>query len=159
MKYADLLQFDPIQGVVQLKDSRESARAEHLVGTFVISDDMAQRLSELLLPNLALSTHHDCKGTLIVGNYGSGKSHLMAVLSAVSENADLAKKLSHPGVRKAAVAIAGKFKVLRTEIGASEMRLRDILFKTLEKAWMTWASTSHFRRRIKYPRTKPVLKT
>ena len=54
-------------------------------------------------------------GVLIVGNYGTGKSHLMSVLSLVAEDAAYVPMIRHPKVAEAAAAIAGKFKVLASK--------------------------------------------
>jgi hypothetical protein len=75
----------------------------------------------------------DNKGLLVVGNYGTGKSHLMSVISALAENGDLATYLNDKGVASAAGKISGRFKVVRTEIGATTMSLRDILVAELEE--------------------------
>jgi hypothetical protein len=61
----------------------------------------------------------------VVGNYGTGKSHLMSVLSLVAEDAAM-PMIRHPKVAEAAGSIAGKFKVHRIEI-SSQMSLRDII--------------------------------
>ncbi|MGZ7140710.1 DUF6079 family protein, partial [Streptococcus pyogenes] len=66
-----------------------------------------------------------------MGNYGSGKSHLMSVISAVAEFPDLASHISNESVRESADKIAGKFKVIRFEIGASKMALTDIITQNL----------------------------
>ena len=121
MKYGDLIQFDPIETVVQLRDADRAATAEQLVATYVISDEMAERLTQIAIPQLQFDTPADNKGMLVVGNYGTGKSHLMSVISSVAENAKLASKLTHPEVRSAAARIAGRFKVVRTEIGSTTM--------------------------------------
>ncbi|MDE2689748.1 MAG: DUF6079 family protein [Acidobacteriota bacterium] len=133
MKYEDLVQFDPIETVVQLRDADETEAARRLVSTYVISDEMAEKLTSVVFPQLQYDTPADNKGILIVGNYGTGKSHLMSVISGVAEHEDLAKVLTHSGVSEQAVAIAGKFKVVRTEIGATTMPLRDIVVDTLEE--------------------------
>jgi hypothetical protein len=54
-----------------------------LVETFVLSERMAELLGELVFPQLQFTKPADNKGILVVGNYGTGKSHLMAVISAV----------------------------------------------------------------------------
>ena len=51
MKYGDLIQFEPIETVVQLRDADEVTRARQLVSTYVISDEMAERLTNLVFPN------------------------------------------------------------------------------------------------------------
>ena len=130
--YGDLITFDPIESVVQLRHADDEDAARQLVNTFVISDEMAERLSALVFPQLRFDRPADSKGLLIVGNYGTGKSHLMSVLSAVAENADLAEALGNKDVAEASRPIAGKFKVARTEIGSTTMPLRDILATELE---------------------------
>jgi len=70
---------------------------------------------------------------MVVGNYGTGKSHLMAVISAVAEHADLAACMTNPAVADKAAMIAGRFKVIRAEIGSTTMSLRDILCEVLEE--------------------------
>jgi predicted ATPase len=133
MKYGDLIQFDPIESVVQLRDADKSSAARHLVNTYVISEEMAERLIELVIPQLQFDRPVDNKGILVVGNYGTGKSHLMSVVSSIAEDASLLEALNHEGVADASRQIAGKFKVIRTEIGATTMSLRDILVAELEE--------------------------
>ena len=127
MKYGDLIQFDPIESVVQLRDADRSDAARHLVDTFVISDEMAERLTDIVFPQLQFNQPMDNKGLLVVGNYGTGKSHLMSVISGIAADDTLLNDVSHEGVREAARQIAGRFQVVRTEIGATTMSLRDIL--------------------------------
>ena len=133
MKYCDLIQFEPIESVVQLRDADEVTTARQLVETYVISEEMAERLVGLVIPQLQFEQPTDNKGLLVVGNYGSGKSHLLAVISALAENTDLAASLSNADVAVAVGKISGRFKVVRTEIGATTMSLRDILVAELEE--------------------------
>ncbi len=133
MKYGDLIQFDPIETVVQLRDANEDASARQLVRTYVISDEMAERLINLVIPQLQFDKPTDNKGLLVVGNYGTGKSHLMSVISAIAENGELASDLNDKKVARAAAKISGRFKVIRTEIGSTTMSLRDILVAELEE--------------------------
>lgn len=132
MKYGDLIQFEPIESVIQLLDANRPDEAQKLVSTYVISDDMAERIASLMIPQLSFDESVDHKGLLVVGNYGTGKSHLMSVISLVAENADYASKIRHPKVAEAAAAIAGKFKVHRIEV-SSQMSLRDIITHELER--------------------------
>lgn len=133
MKYIDLIRFEPIESVVQLRDADEAATARQLVDTYVISDEMAEKLINLVIPQLQFDQPTDNKGLLVVGNYGTGKSHLMSVISGLAENPDLADGLSNADVADSAGKIGGRFKVIRTEIGATTMSLRDILVAELEE--------------------------
>ena len=131
MRYGDLIQFEPIESVIQLLDANRPDEAKRLVGTYVISDDMAERISKLMIPQLSFDESVDHKGILIVGNYGTGKSHLMSVLSLAAEDAAYVPLLRHPKVVEAARAIAGRFKVHRIEV-SSQMSLREIVTHELE---------------------------
>ena len=48
MKYGDLIQFEQIESVIQLLDAGRPDEAKKLVATYVISDDMAERISKLM---------------------------------------------------------------------------------------------------------------
>ncbi|MGI9859879.1 DUF6079 family protein [Moorella naiadis] len=133
MQYRDLIQFEPIESVVQLRDADETAAARQLIQTYVISVEMADKLINLVIPQLQFDQPVDNKGLLVVGNYGTGKSHLMSVISAVAENGELATDLNDSKVAAAARKIGGRFKVVRTEIGSTTMSLRDILLGELEE--------------------------
>lgn len=133
MKYGDLIQFDPIESVVQLRDADQSSAAHTLVNTYVISGEMAERLTQIVIPQMQFDQPVDNKGLLVVGNYGTGKSHLMSVVSSLAADATLLEGLKNDSVRNAAIQIAGRFKVIRTEIGATTMSLRDILVAELEE--------------------------
>ena len=62
MKYRDLIQFDPIETVVQLIRADEAAAARKLVATYVVSDEMADRLSGVAIPQLRFDVPADNKG-------------------------------------------------------------------------------------------------
>jgi len=144
MRYRDLVQFEPIETVIQLRDADQRAEAERLVRTYVISERMADQLANVVISELQFDSPRDNKGVLIVGNYGTGKSHLLSVLSALAEHADLVQVVENAPVRQAAGAIAGRFKVLRVEIGGVTKGLREILLDSLEAALEEWGAPYHF---------------
>ena len=133
MKYQELVQFDPIETVVQLRDADEAEAARHLARTYVISNEMAEKLSALVFLQLQYDQPADNKGLLVVGNYGTGKSHLMSLISAIAERAELVSEISNPKIAEEARCIAGRFKVVRTEIGATTMSLHDIIVGEIEE--------------------------
>ena len=93
---------------------------------------MAEQLWNLVIPNLQFDVPADNKGVLIVGNYGTGKSHLLSLISGLAEHADMAKVVKDKDVAKAAKAISGKFKVVRLELPATKKSLRNIICGRLE---------------------------
>jgi hypothetical protein len=132
MRYSELIQFEPIETVVQLREADSASEARRLVETFVISDRMVELLGDLVFPQLQFTKPADNKGLLVVGNYGTGKSHLMALISAIAENAELVKALTNSAVGARTAEIAGRFRVVRAEIGSTTMSLRDIVCSVLE---------------------------
>ncbi|MDD2366103.1 MAG: DUF6079 family protein [Desulfuromonadaceae bacterium] len=134
MKYGDLIQFDPIESVVQLRNADELSVAKQLVRSYVVSEEMSERLINIVFPQLQFDAPLDNRGVLVVGNYGTGKSHLMSLISGIAQDESLVQDLNHPDTAQAARKIAGRFKVvIRTEIGATTMSLRDILISELEE--------------------------
>lgn len=132
MKYSDLVQFEPIESVIQLEQADSPAAVRQLVQTFVISKRMAEQLNDLVIPNLQFETPADNKGVLIVGNYGTGKSHLLSFISGLAEHPDMGSVIKDKGVAKASKAISGRFKVVRLEIPATKKSLRNIICGRLE---------------------------
>lgn len=157
MKYGDLIQFEPIESVVQLRDADEVTAARQLVQTYVISEEMADKLANLVIPQLQFEKPMDNKGLLVVGNYGTGKSHLLSVISALAENDSLAAHLSNTKVATAASKINGRFKVVRTEIGSTTMSLRDIIVAELEEHLAAMGVTYFFPAADKTPNNKRAI--
>ena len=134
MFYKDLIQYEPIESLVQLRDASDAQRAKNLVSTYVISAEMSDRISNVIIPQLQFEAPADNKGLLVVGNYGTGKSHLLSVISAICGDAALVEHLTDAKVKEKAAIIAGRFKlVIRTELGATTMPLRDILVREIEE--------------------------
>jgi energy-coupling factor transporter ATP-binding protein EcfA2 len=154
MKYSDLVQFDPIETVIQLRDADDLRAAKELVATYVISEEMAEKLTAVVFPQLQFERPTDNKGVLIVGNYGTGKSHLMAVISGIAEHADLAAALHNPQVAKSAGPITGRFRVVRTELGSTTMDFREFVCSQLEEALSDWGIAYRFPPRDKIPNHK-----
>ena len=143
MTYGDLIQFEPIETVVQLRDADRESAARQLVTTYVVSGEMAEKLATVVIPQIQFDQPADNKGFLVVGNYGTGKSHLMSVISAIAERAELLESIS-PAVAGAAQQIAGRFKVARTELGATTMDFREFVCSQLEEALAGWGIDYRF---------------
>lgn len=154
MRYGDLVQFDPIETVVQLRNADDTRAAKELVATYVISDEMAEKLAAVVFSQLQFERPADNKGILIVGNYGTGKSHLMALISGIAEHADLVTALHNPQVVESAAPIAGRFKVVRTELGSTTMDFREFVCSQLEEALSGWGIPFRFPPRHKIPNHK-----
>src|SRR6266545_8174695 len=142
MRYGDLIAFEPIDSVKVLTEADDADLAKRDVETFVISPQMRRMLGEQLLSHLRLDGSIDTKGILVVANYGTGKTHLMATISAVLERAELRSSLTDARIDEEIEPIAGRFRVIRAEIGATTMGLRDIVCRELERGLSGSASSS-----------------
>jgi len=144
MRYSELFEFEPINTLIQIREADDKSKAKNLVSSYVISDRMAYQLTNVVFPQLQFQTPVDNKGVLIVGNYGTGKSHLMSIISAVAEFDDLVSDLDSEEVQKASQSIAGQFNVIRAEIGSVTGSLRDILIREIENALDKWGTPYKF---------------
>ena len=137
MKYSDLLQFNPIEDVIQLTSANDSCdlsnKAKEYVKTYVMSETMANNLKPTVLDQLQMDEVIDNKGVLIVGNYGTGKTHLMSVISSIAKDGENLDYIQNQYFKDSAKCIAGKFEVLRLEIGGVTMPLREIIMGEVEE--------------------------
>lgn len=133
MRYSDIINFSPIETIIQLKEASDKDKAKSLVESYVMSDQMADKLEATIINELQFDEVVDNKGVLIVGNYGTGKSHLMSVISSIANDMMNLDYLKNKNFAKSMERVAGKFEVVRIEIGASENSLRNIIVSELER--------------------------
>jgi len=145
MRYRDLITFEPVESVKQLRAADSTDQATEDVRTYIISAKMREQLTDVVLPDLRFDNPgFDHKGLLLIATYGTGKTHLMSAIAGVAENADLAASLTDSETAAAAASIAGQFKVVRVEIGAVQMGLRDILTTELSEGLAKLGVTYEF---------------
>jgi hypothetical protein len=133
VKYNELIHFEPIESIVHLREANQQEYAFQLMDTYVISERMAEIIDELVIEQLQFNHPADNKGLLVVGNYGTGKSHLMSVISTIAETSGVAGRIKNERVARKALEIEDKFQVARIEIGSTTMPLRDIICGELEE--------------------------
>ena len=88
MKYSELISFKPIESTIQLLETADKKVAQDMVQTYVMSDKMAENIKATVIDQLQMEEVVDNKAIMIVGNYGTGKSHLMSVIAAIATDAD-----------------------------------------------------------------------
>lgn len=116
MKYSDILQFKPIVDVIQVGQLTSNDYCEEVVRTFVYPDYFVDAILPTMVRNIDFS-QLDRKGMQIIGNYGTGKSHLMSLVSLIAENQDYLQLIEKEDIKNIFTPIAGKYKVLRFELG------------------------------------------
>jgi hypothetical protein len=127
MNYGELFQLQPIQSVIQLNQADNRDAALVLVERFVVTQSLADGLTRVALPQFVKPAGVEGKGLFVVGNYGTGKSHLMSFLSTVAEHASAIDHLREPGTWRGPLEpVAGRYLVQRTQINGSTMSLYEI---------------------------------
>ena len=114
MKYSELIEFRPIEDVIQLKSADDAQKSREYVRSYVMSDRMAKILRAAVVDQLKLDAV-ESKGILVVGNYGTGKSHLMSVLAAVANDADNLPLLNNRNFADVDATIAGTHIILAAQ--------------------------------------------
>lgn len=132
MKYSDVINFSTIETVIEIREAEDKQKARNLVESYVMSDEMADKFGYGIIQQLQFVEAVDNKGVLVVGNYGTGKSHLMSVISSVAQDETNIQYLRNKKFAEHASNIAGQFEVLRIEIGAVKSSLRDIICREIE---------------------------
>ncbi len=132
MKYSDLINFKPIESTIQLLETVDKKVAQDMVQTYVMSDTMAENIKATVIDQLQMEEVVDNKAVMIVGNYGTGKSHLMSAIAAITTDADNLQFAQNKRFAKDMEIVAGKFEVLRLKVDGLTMPLREIILAEIE---------------------------
>lgn len=120
MKYSELIQFEPINEVVKFDRLKSDDYRRTLVQDFVFSKAYEKTIIPQLCKNLDYTASYETFGLQIVGDFGTGKSHLMSLFSLIAEDENLLPFVKNESARKVLGNIAGKYKVIRFEMGSSD---------------------------------------
>jgi hypothetical protein len=131
MRYSDLFKLNSIKTVIQINEADDSNKAKRLVETFVVTESLGEMITHVALPQLDFNSGAEGKGIFMVGNYGTGKSHVMGFLSIIAENADYLQYVRDADYKQKLSVFAGKYKVRRHQIAGSLMSLYDIITEQL----------------------------
>ena len=132
MKYSELISFKPIESTIQLLETADKKVAQDMVQTYVMSDTMADNLKATVIDQLQMEEVIDNKAVMIVGNYGTGKSHLMSVIAAIATDADALAYVQNKKFGKDMEIVSGKFEVLRLKVDGLTMPLREVILAEIE---------------------------
>lgn len=137
MKYSELIQFDPIDEIIKFSQLGNEDYRTKIVQNFVCSKTYEESIIPKICAILDLSSTRETKGIQIVGNYGTGKSHLMSLFSVIAEDAGYLNMLKNDKARERLKTIAGKYKVYRFELGNNQ-ELWDIVTYRIDEALKQW---------------------
>lgn len=125
-----LFNYTVIKDVVDIDtDLRQVDLQKELISSFIISEGLEQQITDFF-DNLKKPNH---KAVKIIGNYGSGKSHLIAFLVSVINNPSHRELIKNQKVRKATDEIVRSFYTIQFELQPVDVDLSYFFFKELEK--------------------------
>lgn len=126
----NLFNYTPIKDVIDIDlDLREDSSKKNLISSFIISEGLERQILEFY-ENIEMTNH---KAAKIVGNYGSGKSHLIAFLITSVTDPDLRQFIKNGKVKKAAEKCEHKFFVVQFELNQGEADMATWFYRQLKK--------------------------
>ncbi len=122
--------FHQIKDVVDIdSDLKEKKRMQEIVSSYIISKSLDQQIIEFF-EDIEKPTH---KARTVIGNYGSGKSHLVGFLVSLIEEPELSDFASSPTIRKKLKGIDRKFLTVQFELGAGRASLKQWFYGKVRK--------------------------
>lgn len=123
MKYKELIKFEPVNEIIKFNRLDSSDYRKSLIETFVFSKSYERHFIPLICKQLDFDNYQpneETKGIQVVGSYGTGKSHLMSLFSIIAEDESYLQYVKNENAKSHLEKIAGKYNVLRFELGTSE---------------------------------------
>ncbi|MDR1721818.1 MAG: DUF6079 family protein, partial [Methanobrevibacter sp.] len=124
MKIKELFTLDKIESVIKIGNIQDE---EALVKNFVISNN----LKEDLLYFLSFINGNEAeknKSVNVIGNYGTGKSHLLAFISLLLSKPELRDYISNEEVKSEFEKLEKEFIVVKYELPATQNPLAKIFY-------------------------------
>ena len=137
MKYKDLIQFESVDEIIMFDKLGSENYRERLIKSFVFSESFEEFIIPRICYELDLEATHETKSLQIVGDYGTGKSHLMSLFSIIAEDAHYLEFVKSQKAKNCLKTIAGKYKVIRFEI-AGRQSLWDMLTYRIDRTLEEW---------------------
>jgi hypothetical protein len=135
LTYGELFELNEITEVIKIAKADTASGAEELVKRFVLTKSLSETIQGIALPQLNFESGAEGKGLFVVGNYGTGKSHVMSFLSILAENSEMLNHVQSEEWKSKLAAFAGKYLVIRKEIAVSDksVTLFQIVCNSLEE--------------------------
>jgi hypothetical protein len=126
----NLFNFTVIKDVVDIDtDLKESDFQDELISSYIITEGLEQQVIDFY-DNLLQPNH---KAVKIIGNYGSGKSHLIGFLISTVAHPEKRKLIKNLKVRDKAEKVNRSFFSVQFELQPVNVDLAYFFFKELEK--------------------------
>ena len=129
MQIKELFNFEDIQQVVAISNIENE---QEMVEKFVISPNLKEDLLEFLE---YLKGNKPEKNTSVdvIGNYGTGKSHLLTFLSLILSNPEMVQYIQDEDLKEEFAAIDKEFLVVKYELPGQDKSLESIFQYRVKK--------------------------
>jgi len=125
-----LFNFTEIKDVIDIDtDLKHDDLQKELISSYIISEGLGNQIKEFI-DNIKKPNH---KAVKIIGNYGSGKSHLIAFLVSIINNPSLRSLIKNKEIRKEAETVSRNFFTVQFELQPVDVDLAYFFFRELEK--------------------------
>lgn len=141
MKYGDLIQFHRAERIDGVRASASAKLSQQLVATYYLSEGISHQLTNIVFPHLRLGENPETKPILLLGGPGTGKSHLLSVITSLAESTVSPDLPASPEVTlsqqtgllalEGAEAVAGRFITVRAGARLRDLSLREALTNQL----------------------------
>jgi len=127
---AHLFAYTVIKDVVDIDaDLRERESRRELVSSFIISESLERQITDFF-DNLEKPRH---KAVKIIGNYGSGKSHLIAFLVSAVSDPQLRDLIRNQPVRQSAMHLSRNYFTVQFELQPVEIQMSAWFYGEITK--------------------------
>lgn len=127
VKIKKLFTYEEIQEVIEIGKIKNE---QELVEKFVISPELEMELSDFL--DILGEKNH--KSVNIIGNYGTGKSHLLGFISLVFSKPELIDFIQSEKIKEKLLAFKREFVIVKYELPATQAKsLASIFFYRVRK--------------------------
>ena len=124
-----LFKFEIIKDVIDIDTDLQSAESiKKIVSSYIISESLENQILEVF-KNLNQPKH---KAVKIIGNYGSGKSHLIAFLVSIVSNPEFANLIKNDNLLKQAKSVR-KYKIIQFELLSGDVEISKWFFSETRK--------------------------
>ena len=130
MKIRELVNFEEIKDVIDIDSDVETLdKKKDIVNSYIISKGLKKNI-KLIINDISKPRH---KSALVIGGYGSGKSHLLAWIVSILENPELADYINYEDIKKSFKELNRDFAVVQFELQPVAAPLSDFFFDRLEE--------------------------
>ncbi len=122
--------YKQIKDVIDIDtDLKKDESKKEIVSSYIVSESLENQINEFFY-NLEKPTHQAVK---IIGNYGSGKSHMIAFLISLIYNPKLSIYVKNEKVKNAINNIKREYKVIQFELMPGDVELAHWFYREVKK--------------------------